>query len=91
LIKDEAYLMAACRYVLLNPVRRTGTDPRHWRWSSMRSTVGLDHPPACLDVGWILSHFGNTPAKARVAFNEFVDAGRELTSVPGTEVRARSE
>src|SRR5437016_2680143 len=47
-IEDDAYLFAACRYVLLNPVRKTGMDPRRWRWSSMRATVGLDPAPACL-------------------------------------------
>jgi putative transposase len=84
LIEDEEYLMAACRYVLLNPVRKSGTDPRNWRWSSMRPTLGLDHPPACLDVSWILGHFGSTPQKARTVFSDFVDSGRDLTSVPGT-------
>jgi putative transposase len=77
-IADEAYLLAACRYVLLNPVRKTGSDPRRWRWSSMRPTVGLDPAPPCLDVGWILGHFGRTPGEAIVEFNEFVDAGRDL-------------
>src|SRR4051812_31651299 len=32
LIADEDYLFTACRYVLLNPVRKTGSDPRRWRW-----------------------------------------------------------
>jgi REP-associated tyrosine transposase len=88
LIEEEEYLLTACRYVLLNPVRRTGTDPRNWRWSSMRATVGLEHPPPCLDVGWILGHFHANPQRARLEFERFVDAGRELNpppSVPGTD------
>ena len=76
LIEDEAYLFAGCRYVLLNPVRKSGSDPRKWRWSSMRATVGLDNPPASLDVDWILSHFDDDPAFARVEFEKFVDEGR---------------
>jgi REP element-mobilizing transposase RayT len=78
LIEDEPYLFAACRYVVLNPVRKFGNDPRTWRWSSMRATVGLDKPPACLEVDWILSHFDPDPSHARIEFNKFVDVGRDL-------------
>ena len=85
LIEDERYLMAATRYVLLNPYRKSGNDPRNWRWSSMRATMGLVLPPACVDVGWILSHFGTNPARARKAFGEFVDEGRPVRLVPGTD------
>jgi putative transposase len=85
LIEDERYLMAATRYVLLNPYRKSGNDPRNWRWSSMRATMGLVLPPSCVDVGWILSHFGANPARARKAFGEFVDEGRPVRLVPGTD------
>jgi putative transposase len=87
LIEDDAYLFESLRYTLLNPVRAQSSvkDPRNWRWSSMRATVGLDHPPALLDVGWVLGHFGRTPAHARKAFGEFVQAGIGLPRpVPGT-------
>lgn len=90
LIEREDYLFAAARYVLLNPLRTQAKvhDPRHWRWSSMRATVGLAHPPSCLDVGWILAHFGRQPGYARREFIEFVDAGRGLRAVPGTDPAA---
>jgi REP element-mobilizing transposase RayT len=80
LIDSDSYLLESCRYALLNPVRtsRPVADPRQWRWSSMRSTLGLQHPPACLDTGWVLSHFGRDPERARVAFATFVDDGRSL-------------
>lgn len=87
LIKDEAYLFAVTRYVLLNPLRTREKvrDPRAWRWSSMRATVGLDNPPSCLDVGWILEHFGRDPGRARKAFGAFVDEGiGSPRPVPGT-------
>jgi len=48
----------------------------------MRGTVGLDPAPACLDVSWILGHFGPTPKKARIEFNRFVDEGRALNAGP---------
>jgi putative transposase len=76
LIEDEQYLLASCRYVLLNPVRKSGCDPRNWRWSSMRATLGLEHAPTCLDVGWLLAQFGRSPARARKELAEFIDAGR---------------
>jgi REP element-mobilizing transposase RayT len=63
---DEAWL-GALRYVLLNPVRSsTGCrDPRQWRFSSLRATLGREHPPACLDVGEVLARFGRHPSSAR--------------------------
>ncbi|MFL5925955.1 MAG: transposase [Gaiellaceae bacterium] len=81
-IEDDAYLFAACRYVLLNPVRKTGMNPRRWRWSSMRATVGVDPAPACLDVPWILGHFGSGPGAARTRFNDFVEEGRARNAGP---------
>ncbi|HEY5296051.1 MAG TPA: transposase [Gaiellaceae bacterium] len=85
LIENERYLLAACRYVLLNPVRKYGNDPRRWRWSSMRATLGLDLAPACLDADWLVSQFGRNPAYARKEFREFVDAGRAIRLVSGTD------
>jgi hypothetical protein len=63
---DEAWL-GALRYVLLNPVRSaTGCrDPRQWRFSSLRATLGREHPPACLDVGEVLARFSRNPSRAR--------------------------
>lgn len=37
-VMDEAHLLAAVRYVELNPVRANlCTQPEHWRWSSTRA------------------------------------------------------
>lgn len=76
----------ACRYVYLNPVRsETGClDPRHWRWSSLRPTLGLEHPPACLDVGEVLGRYGRDPRRARENLWRFVQEGMQPTAVPGT-------
>jgi REP element-mobilizing transposase RayT len=75
-----------CRYVLLNPMRSdTGCrDPRHWRWSSLRPTLGLEHAPASLDVGEVLGRFGRTPARGRKALWQFVRAGLAPPPVPRT-------
>jgi putative transposase len=84
-IEEESYLLAATRYTLLNPVRKYGGDPARWRWSSLRATLALDHPPPCLDAAWILQHFSNKPANARKEFREFLEAGRDVRVVPGTD------
>jgi putative transposase len=86
-IEDDPYLLEVSRYVLLNPVRAGAVgNPRRWRWSSMRPTMGLDHAPACLDVGWVLGHFGHVPARARKVFGQFVDDGiGRPRPVPGTD------
>jgi putative transposase len=56
-IQDESYLLTACRYVVLNPVRAgLVTSPEQWRWSSYRATAGLDEAPPFLqsDLVWRL-------------------------------------
>jgi putative transposase len=41
-VMDEAHLMAAVRYVALNPVRaRLVARAQDWRWSSVRAHLGL--------------------------------------------------
>jgi REP element-mobilizing transposase RayT len=88
LIEDDAYLHAAVRYVLLNPVRSSRGVARaeDWRWSSMRATIGTARPPACLDVAAVLEPFGRTPLLATKSFREFVAAGVGAPiPVPGTD------
>ena len=51
----------------------------------MRATLGLDLAPACLDAGWLVSQFGRNAAYAKKEFREFVDAGRAIRLVPGTD------
>lgn len=51
LVDTEAYLMALCRYVELNPVRAGMVDsPADWPWSSYCAHVGLNKAPAWLDM-----------------------------------------
>jgi putative transposase len=43
LVEKEAYFTEVLRYVVLNPVRAgLATAPEKYRWSSYRSTAGLD-------------------------------------------------
>ena len=58
LIQDDAYLLACCRYVELNPLRAGMVDdPANYRWSSCPAKVGrtaqawLDLDPFYLNMG----------------------------------------
>jgi putative transposase len=43
IVDKESYLLELCRYVVLNPIRAHLTDkPEEWKWSSYRSTAGID-------------------------------------------------
>jgi REP element-mobilizing transposase RayT len=88
LIEDDSYLFESIRYVVLNPIRAGRVEsPERWRWSSMRPTVGLDRPPACLDLALVLGLFGSTSTAARRRFREFVAEGLDSrVPVPGTDL-----
>jgi len=80
-VATERHLLAAARYIDLNPVRAGMTaDPEGWEWSSYRSHVGLDHGPRFLSLAEFLPLFGSTPAKARSAYLRFVKNGSGLVS-----------
>lgn len=51
LVDRDAYLLEACRYVELNPVRARLTDSAaRWKWSSYLTHVGAAPSPAWLDT-----------------------------------------
>jgi putative transposase len=77
LIEDERYLLSACRYVVLNPVRAGVCDhPEQWPWSSYRATAGLEPVPRFLTTELVLGALGsdNYPA-AQAAYREYVAGG----------------
>jgi len=75
LVEKESYLLALCRYIVLNPVR-TGKvkEARDWPWSSYRATAGLAPPPSFLFTDWILRQFGHQRSKAQVLYHQFVSS-----------------
>ena len=76
LIEKAAYLLEACRYVVLNPVRAgLVAGPADWRWSSYRSMVGLEPPPDFLATEWVLRQFSDDPGRARDVYAGFVKDG----------------
>ncbi len=83
LVDTDAYLLQACRYVELNPVRAGLADeaPR-WRWSSCRAVLGLAPPPRWLAVTTILERLlGRSPGSeadlriARTAYAAWLAEG----------------
>ena len=75
-IESDEHLHEAVRYIVLNPVRAgICMAPEQWHWSSYRAAVDLEHPPDFLALGDLLALFGASPARARVAFRDFVAAG----------------
>jgi len=72
--RTEAQLLWTVRYAVRNPVE-SGLcgNPAEWRWSSYRASIGLERAPRFLDVGRLLSHFADTPVRARTIYSAFVD------------------
>jgi putative transposase len=59
-IKTDRQLVAACRYLALNPVEAgLVRDPLAWRWSSARAHAGLEQPRIALAESDLRAVFGN--------------------------------
>ena len=84
-VDSDAYLLAVCRYVELNPVRaRLSDDAAAWRWSSCRAHLGLAEAPAWLDSTTLFAQLLGRPAaslhdrqRARQHYAEGLAAGRD--------------
>jgi REP element-mobilizing transposase RayT len=73
LIERETYLREVMRYVVLNPVRAKMVGrPEDYRWSSYRSTAGLEASNIWLDLPTALGLFDDDPTVAQVQYQEFV-------------------
>ncbi|RII00700.1 addiction module toxin RelE [candidate division NPL-UPA2 bacterium Unc8] len=80
LVDKDNYLLELCRYVVLNPVRaKIVKDPKDWKWSAYRATIGYKGIP-CLTTDWILSQFGNEKKAASRQYQEFVYSGIKAES-----------
>lgn len=84
-VDRDAYFLAVCRYVDLNPVRAgMVSDPCDWRWSSYGAHVGLASAPEWLDLltlqGRMLGRgvVSNLDAStAQSLYRQFVHGGRD--------------
>jgi putative transposase len=69
LVDKDNYLLELCRYVVLNSVRaKIVKDPKDWKWSTYRATVGYDQGILCLTIDWILPQFGK---EQKAAFRQY--------------------
>jgi REP element-mobilizing transposase RayT len=78
-VQHEAYLLTACRYVVLNPVRAGLVScPEQWQWSSYRATAGLEAVPPYLQPEVLWHTFGTSKVEhACRAYRRFVAMGDE--------------
>jgi hypothetical protein len=83
LVGSNEYFLAACRYVILNPVRGgLCARPEDWEWSSFSATIGLSSAPSWLNVCAFLGKIDSKdPVLARRTFRFFVREGTNLEKV----------
>ncbi len=77
LVDRDAYLLAVCRYVDLNPVRaKMVADPAQWPWSSYRAHAGLTVAQAWLDTvavhGYLLGYEAVSEQDCALAASRYV-------------------
>ncbi len=78
LIEKDDYLLAAARYIVLNPVEAGIVGgAASYPWSSFREMMGTRKCPEFLDVSTISECFSPNQAVARRQFRSFVERGLE--------------
>lgn len=81
LVQKESHLLELSRYVVLNPVRaRMAAHPEEWPWSSFSACLHDQLTPPWLDIDWLLGQFGTQRTPARLAYQSFVMAGKDIPS-----------
>ncbi|MGY4829952.1 REP-associated tyrosine transposase [Sphaerotilaceae bacterium SBD11-9] len=88
LVDRDAYLLALCRYVELNPVRAgMVAEPAAWRWSSYLAHVGEADSPEWLDTlglhGYLLGHDARDARDHQEAARRYASL---VASEPGLQI-----
>lgn len=74
-IRDDSHLLAAYRYVVMNPVEAgLVKHPAEWRWSSYATTIGLADDFPFVNANRVLGALGGTPAIGRARLRTFVES-----------------
>lgn len=82
LVQKDSHFLEVSRYVVLNPVgAKIISDPRQYKWSSYRATVGMAQAHPCLTPDEILSHFARRKAVAQQKYRDFVQDGIGSSSI----------
>ena len=72
-VLNDAYLVDAAAYLLLNPVRAHLVErPEEWRWSSCAAMAGLAPAASWLDLDWLPAEFRAGPGASANPFLSFV-------------------
>ena len=81
-IQDDAYMLAVCRYIVLNPVRaRLVPSAGDWPWSSYCATAGMTAAPSFLRPALVWQHLAsNSTTGAIRKYQKFVGARDAITS-----------
>ncbi len=84
LIQSDTYLLTACRYVVLNPVRAgIVSTPDEWRWSSYRATAGLEPVPVFLHPETLWNRLGSDRWEGAICqYRQFVGTGDHMPNLP---------
>lgn len=73
LVEKDSYLLALCRYIVLNPVAAGMVKvPEDWAWSSYLATAGMTAVPELLTTDWLIAQFASTRRKACDHYRDFV-------------------
>lgn len=76
LVDRDAYLLELARYVVLNPVRAGMVKrPADWKWSSYRTSMGLEPYPLWLSADGLLALFAKRRSLAQQRYVQFVLEG----------------
>jgi len=77
-VDKDSYLLALCRYIVLNPVRAGLVGrPQDYPWSSYKSTAGIGKKPDFLFTDWVLAQFGHNRKAAQKKYQSFILAGTD--------------
>ena len=86
LVDRDAYLMALCRYVELNPVRAgLAAAASNWAWSSYAAHVGAAEAPLWLDVASLHAYVLGRPVTTAADHIEAARAYAELVAAAPEE------
>jgi putative transposase len=78
-IEDDSHLLAAVRYVALNPVdAKLCVRAEDWPWSSYRELIGASRPSSFVSTTWLLAQFAPRRDRAMERVRSLVE------QVPGT-------
>lgn len=81
----EAQLLFTLRYIVRNPVESAlCARPDEWPWSSYRACAGLEPPASFLDLGAVLSYFGDEPHEAMSRYLDAMDGAGAASPVSDT-------